>query len=295
VNGGAPPVASDVTVMIPTTGRELLRTCLLSLTRGTVWPSEIVVVDQSLRPEVFEWIDEAAASGMRVRHIRSRNTGIAQATNVGLSNVGTSWVAVTHDDCEVATDWMEILVAHTRTADEAVITGRVEPGGDGIVITIKTSRVPARYTRPRLDGDVLFPLNMGFPMHLLQRIGGFDEHPSLRLAGEDNDWAHRALRCGIAIVYDPDMVVSHIAGQKTQDLYPIYRRYAYGQGSFYGKHLRRGDALIALRALRDTVRAPWLLLRGLLSRNASLVAMGRGEITGLVPGILVGLRRGRAD
>ena len=284
-------IAPNVTVVIPTIGRRLLRTCLLSLSRGNIWPAEVLVVDQSARAEVIEWIDEVAAEGVEVRHIRSSSRGIAKATNLGLSHVETAWIAVTHDDCQVATNWMEVVEAHTRGPDEVVVTGRVEPAGRGTVLTIKTSPIPERYTKPRLNADVLFPLNMTFPIHLLQRVGNFDEHPSLRLAGEDNDWAHRLLRSGVPIVYDPEMVVSHLAGQEVSSLYPTYRRYAYGQGSFYGKHLRRRDSFIALRALRDTVRAPWLLLRGLISRNPSLMAMGRGEIAGLVPGIVAGLRR----
>ena len=70
---------------------------------------------------------------------------------------------------------------------------------------------PAIYTSPLLDGDVLFPPNMGFAVRLLNRIGWFDEHPSLATAGEDNEWAHRALRAGVTIVYEPTVVVGHLA------------------------------------------------------------------------------------
>ena len=52
-----------------------------------------------------------------------------------------------------------------------------------------------------------------------------------------------------------------------------------------------GDAgCEACRAARDLIRAPWLLLRGLATRNVELVSMGRGEVAGLVPGIMAGLR-----
>jgi len=70
----------------------------------------------------------------------------------------------------------------------------------------------------------------------------------------------------------------------------LYRRYARGQGAFYGTWLRRGDPFIALRAARDLLRVPWLLLRGLVTRNSELIAMGRGEMLGLLPGIAAGLR-----
>ena len=170
------------------------------------------------------------------------------------------------------------------------MTGRVEPEGDGVVLTIKTHDQPAIYTSPLLDGDVLFPPNMGFAVRLLDRVGWFDEHPSLATAGEDNEWAHRALRAGVRIVYDPTVVVGHLARHTVEDLAALYRRYARGQGAFYGTWLRRGDLFIACRVLRDFVRAPWLLLRGLVTRNPELVWMGRGELMGLLPGILAGVR-----
>jgi GT2 family glycosyltransferase len=132
---------------------------------------------------------------------------------------------------------------------------------------------------------------MGFPMRVVWRIGYLDEHPSLRYAGEDNDWAYRALRAEVPIEYDPTVAVSHLAWQSEAALPAIYRRYARGQGSFYGKHLRHGDRFIGRRAIRDVVRGPWLLLRGIVSRNRELTAMGRGEVSGLLPGILAGLRR----
>ena len=202
----------------------------------------------------------------------------------------TPFVAVTHDDCRVDPSWLTTLLVRLHESGEAIVTGRVEPAGDGPVPTIVTAPEPTVHRRPRLDGDDLFPPNMAFPRSVLQRIGYLDEHPSLRTAGEDNDWAYRALRAGIRIVYDPAPIVSHVGWQPQSALPSIYRRYARGQGAFYGKYLRRGDMFIARRAARDLARCPWLVLRGSLSRNRELRAMAYGELTGLIPGLLAGLR-----
>jgi GT2 family glycosyltransferase len=197
---------------------------------------------------------------------------------------------VTHDDCRVHADWLARLAARLPEVGDAVLTGRVEPDGDGIVLTVKTADEPAVYRAPLLDADVLFPPNMAFPVRLLRRVGTFDEHESLLTAGEDNDWAYRALRAGVPVVYDPTITVGHLARFTPSDLSALYRRYARGQGAFYGKHLRQGDSFIARRALRGLLRAPWLLLRGLATRDLELIAMGKGEVTGLPRGILEGLR-----
>lgn len=283
-------IAADVSVVIPTLGRELLQGCLQSIGAGSAWPAELIVVDQGGSPVVATWMEQLSHRGLNVTHIRSNQSGISSATNRGLERVRTPFVAMTHDDCRVRPDWLERLGARVKEIGDAIVTGRVEPEGEGLVLTVVTLPEPVVYTRPLIDRDVLFPPNMAFPTRLLDRIGYFDEHPSLRLAGEDNEWAYRALRAGVPIVYDPDIVVAHLAWQDPRHLSALYRRYARGQGSFYGKYLRRADRFILRRALRDLIRAPWLVLRGAVTRNRELLAMGLGEVTGLPTGLLAGLR-----
>lgn len=290
------PVIDDVTVVVPTIGRSALEGCLRSIVAGSAWPSALVVVDQGDDPErVDRWLADVGAAGLGVRHIRSDRRGIGAAMNLGFAAVGTPLVAVTHDDCRVAADWLANLAPAVRAAGDAIVTGRVDPLGDGRVLTVVTRAERARFDAPRLDGDDLFPANMGVARHVIDRIGAFDEHPALRVAGEDNEWAYRALRRGIAIVYDPAVRVGHLADLDDDAVRATYRRYARGQGAFYGRHLRRGDRFIARRAGRDLLRAPWLLLRGLATRNPDLRAMGRGEVLGLLPGIVAGIRRAPED
>lgn len=286
---------APITVVVPTVGGPPLAGCLEALAEGTFWPARLLVVDQSHREQVSERIAALRARGLDAVHVPMAQTGISAATNRGLACVETPYVAVTHDDCRVRVDWLERIAARLPHIDDAVLTGRVEPEGDGLVLTIKTAREPATYRAPLLHSDVLFPPNMAFPVRLLERVGWFDEHPSLATAGEDNDWAHRVLRAGLPIIYDPTIVVGHLARYRSEDLPGLYRRYARGQGAFYGKWLRRGDLFIARRAIRDLVRAPWLLARGLTTRNPDLVAMGRGEVEGLLPGVVAGLGNRGAD
>ena len=271
-------------------GGPVLNGCLESIAAGTVWPASVVVVDQSTGDSARPVIARLREAGLEVVHLISAHTGISAATNRGLDHVRTAYVAITHDDCRVWSDWLERLSARLDESGDAIVTGRVEPDGEGIVLTVKTDCQPATYTAPLPDGDVLFPPNMGFPLRLLERVGPFDEHSSLATAGEDNEWAHRALRAGVPIIYEPRAVVGHLARHGKKDLPAVYRRYARGQGAFYGTWLRRGDAFIARRVARDLLRAPWLLLRGIATANDELISMGWGEVTGLLPGILAGLR-----
>jgi hypothetical protein len=91
-------------------------------------------------------------------------------------------------------------------------------------------------------------------------------------------------------VFDPDLLVHHVAWRPSSELANILTRYARGQGAFYAKYLLQGDGFIARRALRDLMRAPWLLLRGTPSNNPALKALARGELFGLLPGMIAGVR-----
>jgi GT2 family glycosyltransferase len=280
-------------VVIPTVGRPLLEGCLESIAAGGAWPAELIVVDQGASPAVAGWVERLRVRGINARHVPSARTGIAAGTNQGLQLVRTRFVAVTHDDCRVSPDWLASMAERLRGAGEVILTGRLEPEGDGEVPTTVTHPHRIVYTRPLLDRDVLFPANMGLPVRVLERVGWLDEDPLLRWAAEDNDWAYRALRAKVPIVYEPALVVGHLAWRDRLELAATYRRYARGQGCFYGKWLRRGDPFIALRAARDLLRGPWLVLRGLVTGNRVLAGMGRAEVAGIGPGILAGLLHGR--
>jgi GT2 family glycosyltransferase len=283
-------IARDLTVVIPTLGRPLIKRCLESIAANRMHPHRVLVVNQGEEEPVQAWIDEITPVGLDIQQVVLGVRGIAAATNEGLRSVDTRYVATTHDDCLVADDWVESLARILPEIGDAVLTGRVEPGGDGLVLTTVTSNQRKIYTRPLIDGDVLFPPNMALAIDVFKDVGAYDEHPSLRVAGEDSEWAHRALRAGFPIVYEPQVVVTHLAWQESSELGKTYRRYARGQGAFYAKHLLRGDLFVFRRALRDLARAPYLLTRGLVTNNRDLIAMGAGEVLGLPVGIVAGMR-----
>jgi GT2 family glycosyltransferase len=85
-----------------------------------------------------------------------------------------------------------------------------------------TAAEPITYRKPLRDRDVLFPANMGVALRVFDRVGGFDENPLLNWAAEDNDWAYRALRGGVPIVYDPTRAWS--SGTSRGGRRPKYRR-----------------------------------------------------------------------
>lgn len=294
MDANAPRILDDVTVVIPTVGRDLLQGCLQSIARGTVWPAHLVVVDQGSNGAVVEWLDGLSRLGMSAERVRSSEEGAAAARNRGFEHVRTRLVAATDDDCRVHSRWLERLAARLSAHPDAMVTGRVAPvrgdTADGWAPSLIEHAAPVVHRRPLLRRDPLFANNMGFALRTVERIGAMDEHPTVRYA-EDAEWSYRALRAGVPIVYAPEVEVEHVAWRSDAELFEVYRRYARSQGGFYGHHLRGGDAFVALRAAYDFLRGPWCVLRGVVTGNAELAAMGRAYATQLLPGALAGWRR----
>ena len=69
---------------------------------------------------------------------------------------------------------------------------------------------------------------MGTSKHVVERVGPFDEDPSVRLA-EDCDWSYRALRAGVPIVYAPQVAVLHYGWRGEAERSDQYRAYARSQ------------------------------------------------------------------
>jgi glycosyltransferase involved in cell wall biosynthesis len=287
------PTLDEVTVIVPTVGRSVVRGCLESIVEGDSWPAELLVVDQSQGPDVGGHMQALHRRGLIARHVPMPGRGIAAAMNRGVDEVRTRWVAVTHDDCRVASNWLRKLWNSQRNLGvPAVVTGRVLPEEGHEVPSVITSTVPATYKRPLKNRDVLFPANMLTPLEVWQAVGPMDEDPLFIQAGEDNEWAYRVLRAGFPIVYDPAAVVIHVAWRDESALNRLAWTYARAQGAFYGKYLRRADLHLAGRAGADLLRGLWWWLKGAVRGDRTLAERGRAGSLGLMGGLVAGVVRG---
>jgi GT2 family glycosyltransferase len=285
------PALDDVSVVIPTLGRSILESCLSWLAGGDHWPGCLIVVDQGRQPAVAAWLQILEEAGMNTRYVPSAQRGRSAGINRGLDHVVTRFVAITDDDCFVSKTWLTNMVAHLRQEPGAIVTGRVElAGSDEVAFSTVTSCQPRRYERPQVRVHPFIGGNAGIATEIAARIGAFDEHPCLQSA-EDSDYGYRALRLGIPIVYDPDVLLFHYHWRDATQRAARYRDYARSQGGFYGTHLLSGDPLIWLQVMRSLARAPLRWARGRLRRDPDMVERGRADTLGLLPGIIAGLTR----
>jgi GT2 family glycosyltransferase len=282
---GAP---SDVTVVIPTLGRPILRRALEAFGAGTRIPAEVIVVDQGRSPDIEAMVLDFRAQGLNTKWLPSAERGRARGVNRGIEAASTTFVAITDDDCLVQPDWIERLETLLKQDADSIVTGRVEAGDETVLSTV-TSAVPVVQRRPSLRFDRLSGGNMAVSKNTANRIGGLDEDPCLRTA-EDAEYAYRALRAGVAIRYAPEVAVTHLGWRDDTSRAHQYDDYARSHGGFYGKYMRRGDAFIALRALLHWGRALRRWILATLTGDRERARSTRAYVLGIFPGVRAGWR-----
>ncbi len=285
----SPPVLEDMSVVIPTLGRPILERALEAIEAGTHWPATVIVVDQGRKAEIVTLIRDATARGLAIEYVPSGQRGRARGVNRGIETAETRFVAITDDDCLVEPGWLHALCARLRTDPHSIVTGRIEAADGGNVPVVVTSRQGFVQRRPRLSFDSLSGGNMGAARELLFRLGLLDEDPCVATA-EDAEFAYRALRKGVALVFEPDAGVAHVDWREGEERTMQYDSYARSHGGFYGKYMRRGDVFIAARMALHLVRALRRWTVGAMTGDKDLARNGRAYTLRLPGGAFAGWR-----
>lgn len=282
------PVVHDISIVIPTLGRSILEQSLFWILNGSTWPNWLIVVEQGANPAIAGWLKRVQEIGIHVKHVVSDQRGRSAGINRGLEQVTTQFVAITDDDCFVGEEWLGDMVRRLRLSPDAVVTGRVEAAGEDMIVVV-TSTTPAVQNRPRLKFDSMSGGNMGTSLDVFRKVGLFQEDPVMATA-EDAEWSYRALRKGVSLRYEPDVVLAHYGWRDETRRLEQYRHYALSHGGFYGKYIRQGDLFILARAAAHFIRALRRWIRGSLRGDAELALLGRAYCLNLLPGIVAGMR-----
>jgi GT2 family glycosyltransferase len=285
---GSKPILNDISIVIPTLGRDILEQSLFWILEGSTWPGCLIIVEQGSNPKVTDWLKRVQEIGVRVKHILSTQHGRSAGINRGLEQADTQFVAITDDDCFVREDWLMNMATKLRLSPNAVVTGRVEAAGEDMVVVV-TSTTPSVQSRPRLKFDSMSGGNMGTSLAVFKKVGLFEEDPVMATA-EDAEFAYRALRKGISLRYEPEVVVAHFGWRDESKRVEQYRHYALSHGGFYGKYLRRADLFILARAAGHFMRALRRWVRGKLTGDMEMALLGHAYCLNLLPGILAGIK-----
>lgn len=280
------PLAADFTVVIPTLGRECLRDSVLSIVAGTVLPAEIILSHQGAVGSMDAMLREFSQLAVKVRYLHSDQRGAAAGRNTGIRQVTTRFFASTDDDCTVAPGWLEAIALALKEHPRAIVTGRVLGSADGAPSTNNSSATRVFRSLP-LKGDHFAGGNFATAIAVFNDAGPFDETELLRYC-EDPEWSYRALVKGYEIRFIPEITVIHLHWRGAADMTQVYSQYAYSQGGWFGRRIRRFDATFIVRLAYELARGGkrWCLgsLRGDLLRKVN----GRAFVVDLLRGVAAG-------
>lgn len=186
----------DTTLVIPTLGRDSLRSLLRALQKATgPRPAAIILVDDRPPDTSNAGFPLEICSDVDARDIwvmSSWGRGPSAARNRGWRAARTPWVSFLDDDVLPAPDWFE------RLADDLSAAGPQLAGSKGkVTVPLPTDRPPTDAERGTagLESARWITADMTYRRAWLQKIHGFDERFP-RAYREDSDIALRITEAG---------------------------------------------------------------------------------------------------
>jgi GT2 family glycosyltransferase len=285
----------SISVLIATRDRpEHLRRCLQSLAAVQPGGFEIIVADQSSDDASKRVVAEFP--GLNVRHLPLSSTGKGRGLNAALTAATGDIVALTDDDCEAPSGWLQRGEQVLRDHPEAgVVYGALRAVDHDPTRTYVPEFLPPKF-RIRRGRFISRPHRIGVDANafirraVFERTGGFDEYQGpggLFRSGEDWEFAYRAAKAGYALVQDPENVVIHHGARDYESGAPrrMLSSNYHGIGAGYARHLRARDLWAGYLLLQEaaivSADVTWNIVRlrrpfGFRRLSSMLLGAGRG-------------------
>jgi glycosyltransferase involved in cell wall biosynthesis len=220
---------------------------------------EVVFVDNASTDATAGILKNADDLGGRLRYLRADRIGLGAARDAGWRQARGRIIAFTDDDCYLAEDFADALLAVFEKYPQAgCIGGRIllyDPADARMTINERTT--PAMFQPYRfVESGMLQGANISFRRCVLEEIGGFDPEFGAGTAfpAEDIDAIAATVWAGHAAVFDPAPVIWHHHRRKDSEIKALVDGYDRGRGAYYFKYLLRPDTRAAY------LRGWWKLL-----------------------------------
>lgn len=241
--------AIDVSLLVCTRNRaSSLAATLVSVERAAAYAGnttvEIVLVDNGSVDDTSQRLAEwQAKQAFAVHLVHEPHAGLARARNHGLTLCKGRIIAMTDDDCVLHQDYFAaVCAAFEKAGGPAIIGGRILLGNPAdLPVTIKLEDHPMVAPSRGFPGGFIMGANLAFTADVLRLTGCFDERFGAGapfVSAEDTDFLFRAAGLGVAVRYDPLMVVDHHHGRRNiDDETRLLAGYSFGDGALYAKYL----------------------------------------------------------
>lgn len=197
-----------ISVVVPTRDRpELLQRCLEALEKQTT-PIEIVIVEDS------------------------EGRGPAWARNEGVRRAKGQIICFTDDDCAPFPNWAEALAKPIQAGKAQATAGPTHMAAGATSADLAweaiVSYLQEQATKPGTSSPgFAATANLACSRNLLEQLPFDESFPAA--AGEDRDWAERAVRMGAVPLFVSQALVLHRSGMRVRDF--LRQQYRYGKGA----------------------------------------------------------------
>lgn len=177
------------------------------ITRQTMMPDEIVVVNGGGKNDCSDTIAKWQKEFPALREIKTENVNLATSRNIGLPQCEGDIIIQTDDDAEPFPDWIERLVEeHKRHPEAGVIGGNVvDASGKGLLFKIADATT-FPFKNEMTEVRSVPGVNSSYKREVIAQVGKYD---TKMFRGEDVDYNWRAIKAGWKVLLFPDIKVYH--------------------------------------------------------------------------------------
>jgi glycosyltransferase involved in cell wall biosynthesis len=249
-----------ISLVVCTLGRkESLRRLLISLTRQTYRPFEIIVVDQNAHDYLDTVLDEFPS--LPIIRVRSEK-GLSRGRNAGLERTCGTLIGFPDDDCWYDPDVLRSVASFFAVRPETDLLSGRTLDAQGRQSLNRYCDESGLITRSNVfttgNSNTIFVRRS-----VMAAVGGFDETLGVGAgtpfqAGEESDFLLKCLNCGHRGYYDRNFVVRH-----DQILESMERLRAYSIG--FGRVARihnLGASLFLARNVRTVLGGCYRMAKG---------------------------------
>lgn len=253
---------------------------------------EAILIDNASTDGTADVIRRAGEANPRIRYFREDRIGLGAARDRGWREARSALIAFTDDDCYVAEDYVDaVIAAFDGRPEVGVLGGRIllfDPADARV--TIDERDYPAELApHSFVAAGAIKGANLTFRREALQAVGGFD--PELGAGTpfpcEDIDAVAAVLWAGFRGRYDPRPLVLHHHRRRSSDVPRLRADYDRGRGAYYAKFLLRPDCRRAYAAgwlgeVRNNLSGAELIRLFRELRSAAAYLRSRRKILALI-------------
>jgi GT2 family glycosyltransferase len=240
-----------------------IRGCLESLSRQTITPIEIIIVDGSSRDGTREYLEHLAGAQPTIRLLDNPAGDAASGRNIGIEHARGDLIAFIDSDAAAEPDWLQAIASRFAGQSDKRVAGI---GGPDIPITDESAisrAINLVLGSPLASGGRLNPsvqhrapdsvclvrhvptCNLTVKKNLFLKEGMFDP---LMYKAEDLEFSTRLFNKGYRFLYDPAIRVRHHKKTSLEAFARQIFKWGYGKALVMKKHGPEPVCLIPILA-----------------------------------------------